>query len=169
MFYNWFRYYDPKTGGYLQPDFVGVIPGVGNSPAVPKFITKQMQSVPLNVRLQRGLNHPYRYVENNPLKLIDPMGLYGTTSCSGYQQLCQQYGGVYYCHLAPAVCNNTPPGPWANCVRQCLQDYLAYCEPKNCGGGSDTLCVINIHQMCWQECLGGGPPRPEAGPPELHQ
>jgi hypothetical protein len=87
------------------------------------------------------------------------MGLYGTTNCGYYQKRCEQLGGVYYCYLAPTVCENTPPGPWANCVRQCLQEFdQGYCETDNCGGGSDVTCIINIHQMCWQECIGGGPP-----------
>ena len=117
-----------------------------------------LKSLPVQDVLLRGLNHSYAYVENDPLNLIDPLGLYGTTDCSYYQQRCEQLGGVYYCYLAPTVCENTPPGPWANCVRQCLQEFdQGYCATDNCGGGSDVPCVVNIHQMCWQECIGGGP------------
>lgn len=154
--------------GYISSDPIGVVPGVGDSPTVPRYITKYLRSVPLKQRLLRGLNHPYAYVDNRPLTLIDPFGLYGTTSCSYYQQRCEEVGGVYYCYLAPSVCNNFPDGNWSNCVRQCLQEYdWGYCKPEStCGGGSSFPCVVNIHQMCWQECVGGGPPRPEAGPPE---
>jgi RHS repeat-associated protein len=47
LFYNMARDYDPKTGRYIQYDPIG---------------------------LKGGIN-PYVYVENNPLTLIDPMGL----------------------------------------------------------------------------------------------
>lgn len=166
MFYNWHRYYDPGTGRYITADLVGVVPGVGNSPTVPKHITDNMQSVPLNVRLQRGLNHSYAYVENRPLTMIDPMGLYGTTDCSFYQQRCEQVGGIYYCYAAPTVCKTWPNHPWGNCIRKCLQELdVRYCKPDNCGGGSDVMCAVNIHQMCFLQCRGGGPPSPDIYPP----
>lgn len=47
LYYNWFRYYDPKTGHYISPDPIG---------------------------LEGGLN-TYVYAENNPLRYIDPLGL----------------------------------------------------------------------------------------------
>jgi RHS repeat-associated protein len=168
LFYNWNRYYDPKTGRYITADPVGVVPGVGNSPAVPQYITQYMQSVPLNTRLQRGLNQSYTYANDNPLRFIDPMGLYGTTNCSYYQRRCQESGGIYYCYAAPAMCNTWPSHPWGDCVRQCLQELdYGYCKKKEdkCSSEkSDVICEINIHQMCFQQCGGGGPPSPDIYP-----
>jgi RHS repeat-associated protein len=101
----------------------------------------------------------YEYARGNPVSITDPLGLYGTSDCGYYQVRCRESGGLYYCYLAPRVCNNSPNGPWSSCVRKCLQEFDAgYCRPDGCNSGSDPICIVNIHQMCWQECIGGGPP-----------
>lgn len=51
LHYNYHRYYDPKTGRYLTPDPIG---------------------------LDGGIN-PYVYSLNNPINLIDPLGLRSLT------------------------------------------------------------------------------------------
>jgi len=57
LHYNYFRYYDPKTGRYITADPLGLIEGED-----------------LNL---------YRYVENNPVNFIDPFGLYRITPTGG--------------------------------------------------------------------------------------
>jgi len=100
----------------------------------------------------------YQYALASPLNLIDPLGLYGISNCTYYKKRCKEAGGVYYCWLAPSVCDGPFHGPYFDCVRQCLQEFdHGYCN--SCGGGSDVICIINIHQMCYQECIGGGPPK----------
>ena len=47
--YNYFRDYNPVIGNYIEADSIGLMGGI----------------------------NLYRYVENNPLKIIDPRGQYG--------------------------------------------------------------------------------------------
>lgn len=53
LHYNWHRDYQPRTGRYLEADPIGI---------------------------DQGRNHLYVYVQNDPVNLIDPLGL---ISCKG--------------------------------------------------------------------------------------
>ena len=156
LHYNYFRDYDPRIGRYIEADPLGIVPGASIAPLLPRFVAEYLRSTPVSRSVRNGPNHLFGYAENRALLLIDPLGLYGTSDCSYYEVRCKQAGGVYYCYLAPAVCENTPDGEWTRCTRKCLQDYdYQYCK-KDC---AEVRCIVNIHQMCWQECLGGGTPK----------
>lgn len=76
LYYNYYRYYDPETGRYITADPLGVLPGASPTPNLPESITSQYASQSIQKIVQRGLNHTYAYVENNPLSFIDPLGLH---------------------------------------------------------------------------------------------
>lgn len=48
--------------------------------------------------------------------------------CDYYRRKCDESSWfspcrvIYYCYLAPLVCENAGEGEWTNCVRICLQD-----------------------------------------------
>jgi RHS repeat-associated protein len=148
---NYFRDYDPAIGRYVESDPLGLIPGVGSSQTVPGFVRGYFSKIPLAKRVAKGTNQPYAYVSDDPIALIDPLGLYGTSDCSYYVQRCAQVGGVYYCYIAPAVCSASPNTGWSGCVRECLQSAdKRVCN--TCKGGSDVWCTIGAHEYCWVQC-----------------
>lgn len=59
LHYNWHRYFDPKTGRYLTPDPIG---------------------------LRGGINL-FVYTKNNPVNLIDPLGLISATSAAAIDDI----------------------------------------------------------------------------------
>jgi len=139
LYYNYHRDYDPDTGRYLQPDPIG---------------------------LAGGLN-PYLYANANPLRWIDPLGLYGTTSCEYYAQACEESGG--YACAAQYICPIFPEGEengWWQCVRQCLQ------EEHNRREGAENSCSVTDnpytdHTTCFTACgvNSGNPGMPSGTPP----
>lgn len=65
LHYNYFRDYDPSVGRYLQSDPIG---------------------------LEGGLN-AYAYVGNNPIRFMDPLGLWKVSATFGGQLLFGVWGG----------------------------------------------------------------------------
>ena len=158
--YNWNRYYDPRTGRYISFDPLDVLPGLTPTPNLPKEIRDYYQSFTTQQIVAFGLNHPFAYVENNPLMFTDPFGLNpgmggSTNSCAHYDMRCAQSGGTstYYCSIAPLACNYTPPSEWTGCVRQCLQDFDKACG-RECDGSPNMQCTVEAHAHCWLKCGG---------------
>ncbi len=103
---NWWRYYNAVIGRYPQADPIG----------------------------QRGGLNIFTYAHNNPFTFIDPKGLYGTSSCTYYEQACQTNGGKYECKIVQKACNFFPKDPddnTSNCIRQCLQEKHKKRQPPN--------------------------------------
>jgi RHS repeat-associated protein len=113
LYYYRARYYDVDRKQFLSRDPIGILGGVNF----------------------------YAYANSNPVMFRDPMGLYGTTDCSYYEQACANSGGGYECGLGKWICPKFPAGGkdgWWQCVRQCLQElhdgrkpYPNQCSPDN--------------------------------------
>jgi RHS repeat-associated protein len=74
FFNSGFRYYDPVTGRFTQVDPIGVARDYSN----PVLQVAMRAGLPLTRNRHgsgMGLNQPYAYVDNNPLRYVDPFGL----------------------------------------------------------------------------------------------
>ena len=77
LHYNWWRFYDPSTGRYLQPDPLLADPaGLGVKPGAAMF----------------SMTLPYSYAMNSPLAVTDPDGLIPRL-CSGFCLQTEDYKG----------------------------------------------------------------------------
>ena len=106
------------------------------------------------IGLKGGMNR-YAYTLNNPVNDKDPLGLYGTSSCAYYDVACKKYGGIYYCTIAPAVCNvfGDLPGNSDECMRECLQDFdMKFCHDPCKNYDSYTCKVADSHAYCLISC-----------------
>lgn|GEM_PF-4336285 len=156
--YNRHRYFDPAVGRYISADPIGQFGlQAGGGFSVPTA----------------GVN-VYTYALANPLRWIDPLGLYGTNDCLYYGQRCAESGGDYYCTQAPYWCEQFPkpddPDPsrdddyegWPRCTRQCLQDCDAAenasqdtcpVDPDDRKGPWDPRSEsASCHVRCYAQC-----------------
>ncbi|MBK7333032.1 MAG: hypothetical protein IPI87_12050 [Betaproteobacteria bacterium] len=101
--YNYFRDYDPAIGRYSKSDPVGLLGGVNT----------------------------YAYVKNEPIKRVDPKGLFLTCG-SGWSQ-----------GLVP---DNPMLYPFSDCCRDHDDCY------GDCEGPSRTTCDDQFHECMTQKC-----------------
>lgn len=137
LYYYRARYYDPVLKRFVSEDPIG---------------------------LEGGLN-TYLYADGNPNSFIDPLGLYGTTSCAYYSQACERSGG--YACAAQYICPVFPEGEengWWQCVRQCLQEEHHRREEENACAVTDN--PYTDHTTCFLACsINSGNPGMPSGTP----
>jgi RHS repeat-associated protein len=159
--YNVFRWYRSSWGRYTQADpLYGLLIAEGLNP------------------LMGGRTEDYAYARENPLRLVDRLGLIvgtgplggpGQGPCGYYDNICQQTGCDYPCKVAPKYCKSL--GSVLNifdsddtkvCIRECLKNEDAKTRNSTmcptcftCGAGSRCInetCIANYHRKCFMGC-----------------
>ena len=121
LHYNCFRDYKPMIGRYVEADPVGI---------------------------KRGANHLYVYVNNNPIRFRDPLGLIATPRKPGgdcikcdFSAILECIGGIKYDPFQGMAC--------ARCIFEHDPASCAECAPVG-----DVLDCIkkNCHSGKWNKC-----------------
>jgi len=116
------RYYNPQTGRYLTPDPIGLAGGI----------------------------NPYVYVGNDPVNLVDPLGLY--TEIIGWDPVGIKYSS--FGHVSADINGRNysfGPGGWDKTYPNAA-DYIA--RQLSFRGGSGVQLGLSPNQEAWLEnCL----------------
>lgn len=138
--YNWNRYYDPRIGRYITSDPIGIVPGIGLPPWLPKELKKKYSASSIQERLiSYGPNQPYAYVDNNPLRWIDLTGLdrydickdFGAVLnpiCKGCVDTACSFAPRYYCEVDKTSCLANSDGDSSK-MAECMAEWMK-CQVK---------------------------------------
>ena len=135
--YNYFRDYNPQIGRYTTSDPIGLTGGINT----------------------------YTYVENDPLRKVDPLGLMGNGANGGIggtgvipdrplpydpnYTACSQYpGNSCEGKTLNKLCKTFGKDTNSNCARKCLQMSL----PPGKGDDPPLSWYVPQHPICWYEC-----------------
>jgi hypothetical protein len=140
--YNWFRYYDPKTGRYITSDPIGLLYDFSD-PQLSLSVELSLVSVsatPFN----NILNQTYAYVDNNPAIKSDSSGLFST----GFNANWLNTPPTPSQFMAPQ-----PPPPQSSCETRCFKKFaksvysssLAIGAGGVLAGGSGVASLIKHH------------------------
>jgi RHS repeat-associated protein len=122
--YNYFRDYDPAIGRYIESDPIGLLGGVNT----------------------------YAYVKNDPIKRIDPKGLFFTCG-SGWSQWLIPDNPMLYPFQSCCEDHDTCYADCAGPSKSTCDDNFHTCMKRNCGRyGGDSLIACEA----WADLYYGG-------------
>jgi RHS repeat-associated protein len=115
--YNYYRDYNPSIGRYVEADPLGI---------------------------EKGINHLYAYVANNPLNITDPLGL--GSDCSERQKC------IDTAVKTRQVCTKVAWGSQAGCTALCAAACAAVPGYVECFVPCTVACHAQfaaVRKVCW--------------------